>query len=65
MIVLVVGPLVMQYPEKLKPVMDEWIQDDNLWVRRTAIIHQLSFKQNTDADMLFRYNFYSFPKYEV
>lgn len=49
-----VGPLVAANPE-LVTVMDQWIDDDNLWLNRTAILHQLSYKEATDAERLFRY----------
>ncbi len=49
-----VGPMVAGHPELLA-VMDQWIDDDNLWLNRTAIIHQLSYKENTDVERLFRY----------
>ena len=29
-----------------------WSQDDNFWIRRLAIDHQLGFKLETDADLL-------------
>ena len=35
--------------------MDEWIEDDDMWLRRSAILHQLHFKEKTDEDRLFRY----------
>jgi len=49
-----VGPLVAANPELVK-VMDTWIEDENMWLARTAIIHQLGYKENTDAGRLFRY----------
>jgi 3-methyladenine DNA glycosylase AlkD len=49
-----VGALVRHHPE-LSSTMDEWVVDENLWVARTAILHQLTFKQDTDADRLFDY----------
>ena len=49
-----VGPLIAANPE-LAPVMDDWIVDDDIWLARTAIIYQLSYKERTDADRLFRY----------
>ena len=49
-----VGPLVARHPE-LVAVMDRWIDDDDIWLARTAILHQLSFKDRTDADRLFAY----------
>ncbi|MDW7695628.1 DNA alkylation repair protein [Flammeovirgaceae bacterium SG7u.111] len=48
------GSLVKRFPE-LVETMDEWITDENMWLRRTAIIHQLKFKKNTDVGRLFRY----------
>lgn len=49
-----VGPLVAANGD-LVLVMDEWIDDDNMWLARTAILHQLSYKERTDADRLFAY----------
>ena len=49
-----VGPLVAAHPE-LGATMDIWINDDNIWVARTAILHQLSYKEGTDRTRLFRY----------
>ena len=49
-----VGPLVRRHPDLIS-TMDEWIDDENLWLARTAILHQLTYKQGTDADRLFRY----------
>ncbi|WP_327247564.1 DNA alkylation repair protein [Streptomyces sp. NBC_01320] len=50
----VAGPLVAAGPE-LKAVMDEWIEDDNLWIARTALLHQLRYRDATDAERLFGY----------
>ena len=36
-------------------VMDEALLSDNLWIRRVAIIHQLGWRDHTDAKRLFRY----------
>jgi 3-methyladenine DNA glycosylase AlkD len=50
----VVGPMVQAHPE-LADVMDRWIDDPNLWRRRTALLHQLGYKDETDAERLFAY----------
>ncbi|MFJ9806436.1 DNA alkylation repair protein [Streptomyces wuyuanensis] len=50
----VVGALVAADPG-LARVMDRWIEDDDLWVARTALLHQLRHKEATDAGRLFRY----------
>lgn len=51
----VIGGMVLKYRSDLQPVMDKWIDDDNMWIRRTAIIHQLSYKSETNSQVLFRY----------
>ncbi|GGJ17916.1 DNA alkylation repair protein [Deinococcus roseus] len=50
----VVGHLVRQDADLL-PQMDVWSQDQDFWVRRTAILHQLSYKKHTDEARLFAY----------
>ncbi|MET8452778.1 DNA alkylation repair protein [Streptomyces sp. NPDC005209] len=49
-----VGALVAADPE-LVADMDRWIADDDLWVARTALLHQLRYKERTDTDRLFAY----------
>lgn len=49
-----VGPLVAADPA-LAAVMDEWIEDEDLWAARTALLHQLRFRSATDTDRLFAY----------
>ncbi|QIP87654.1 DNA alkylation repair protein [Streptomyces sp. Tu 2975] len=48
----VVGPLVAADPE-LGAVMDEWIDDEDMWLVRTALLHQLRFRAATDSGRLF------------
>ncbi|MET7699412.1 DNA alkylation repair protein [Streptomyces sp. NPDC005485] len=50
----VVGGLVTADPA-LKADMDAWIEDDDLWVARTALLHQLRYKDATDTERLFAY----------
>jgi 3-methyladenine DNA glycosylase AlkD len=50
----VVGPMVTREPG-LAAAMDDWIDDDDLWVVRTALLHQLFYKRDTDAERLFAY----------
>ncbi|WP_327412717.1 DNA alkylation repair protein [Streptomyces sp. NBC_01233] len=49
-----VGPLVAADPE-LAEVMDEWIEDEDLWLVRAALLHQLRYKAATDTGRLFAY----------
>ena len=48
-----VGPMVAAHD--LGAVMDDWIHDDDFWVARTAILHQLGYKDRTDGERLFGY----------
>jgi len=49
-----VGTIVAAHPEG-GAEMDLWIEDPDRWVARSAILHQLRYKENTDRDRLFRY----------
>ncbi len=50
-----IGDLVVRSPDEVWPVVDTWIADENMWLRRTAIICQVGAKERTDADRLFRF----------
>lgn len=50
----VAGPLVAADPA-LGTVMDRWIEDDDLWIARTALLHQLRYGSLTDTGRLFGY----------
>ena len=49
-----IGQIILNFPETGQ-IMDTWIEDDNMWVRRTAILHQLQFKIKTNENRLFYY----------
>lgn len=49
-----VGPLVARHP-RLVSTTDAWLTDADRWLVRAAILHQLTFKEATDAKRLFRY----------
>lgn len=46
-----VGFIVQQNP-KISKLMLKWSIDDNFWIRRTAILHQLSQKEQTNKVLL-------------
>lgn len=48
----VVGPLVAATPA-LRDDMDRWLASDDRWLARSALLHQLGYKSQTDADWLF------------
>jgi 3-methyladenine DNA glycosylase AlkD len=49
----VIGPMVAADPA-LIATMDRWI-DDDLWIARAALLHQLTYRDRTDAERLFGY----------
>src|SRR5262249_16703771 len=50
----VVGPLVARYPT-LVHTMDAWCADVDVWLIRSAILHQTRYRDATDRERLFRY----------
>jgi 3-methyladenine DNA glycosylase AlkD len=50
----IVGDLVRAH-RPLAATMDEWSADDNIWLARTAILHQLHWGVETDTRRLFSY----------
>ena len=46
---------VVRADRELQTEMDEWIHDDDFWVARSAILHQLMWKDDLNAERLFRY----------
>jgi 3-methyladenine DNA glycosylase AlkD len=49
----VVGVLVLNHRE-LRADMDEWLVDEDRWVARVALLHQLGWKAEADPDWQFR-----------
>jgi 3-methyladenine DNA glycosylase AlkD len=46
------GVLVGNHPE-LRREMDRWLGEEDLWLRRSALLHQLLWRDRTDAEWLF------------
>jgi len=51
-----VGTVWRKEREAVGPIMDSWINDEDLWIRRAAILGQLKHGVETDAGRLFRYS---------
>lgn len=45
--------LLLADPATMRPTLDAWIDDDDLWLRRVALLSHLDAKERTDAAMLF------------
>ena len=50
-----VGAVMLNHRGAAAPVVRKWVDDENLWLRRTAIIAQLGHKDKTDEAMLFEF----------
>ncbi len=48
-----VAVLLATYPDRIKPTLRAWARHDNIWLRRVAIISQISFKNETDLTLLY------------
>jgi 3-methyladenine DNA glycosylase AlkD len=48
-----VGTVLLEHRDRTTPLLRKWLGDDDLWLRRTAIISQLTHKAATDAAFLF------------
>jgi 3-methyladenine DNA glycosylase AlkD len=49
-----VGTIVLRYPDSVS-TMDSWLVAENMWLARSALLHQLRYRERTDKDRLFRY----------
>lgn len=48
-----VGGLFARFPEIRDTHIGRWRRRENIWLRRTTLIFQLRYKENTDEDLLF------------
>ena len=51
----VVGRLAARHPDEVLPVLDTWIVHEDVWLVRSALLHQLKWKDAVDRDRLARY----------
>ena len=47
----VIGDVELQDP-RVKKLMLKWSNDENIWIKRSAIEHQLNLKDKTDCELL-------------
>lgn len=50
-----VGRVLLDERAEVSKFMDRWVDDNDLWIRRTAIIFQIKHKERTDHRRLFSY----------
>lgn len=51
----IMGYMFSTYPKLISQYSDLWIEDENIWLQRSAILYQLHYKGGTDEERLFRY----------
>lgn len=43
------------FPQLTKPISEKWVNSNNMWLQRSAILFQLKYKTETDTELLFNY----------
>jgi len=47
-----VGFILLNYPDLRNEYLSVWLQSDNIWLNRTALLFQLRYRQETDFELL-------------
>ncbi|WP_046756733.1 DNA alkylation repair protein [Kordia jejudonensis] len=50
----VFGKYLLQFPEQKRKMLDFYSESENMWLNRSAILYQLSYKNETDEAELFK-----------
>jgi 3-methyladenine DNA glycosylase AlkD len=50
-----VGAVYGNFRAQTRPTIERWIDDEDLWIRRAALLSHLKHKRDTDAAQLFRH----------
>ena len=50
-----IGAYLKKYPDFNVTYPEKWINSDNLWFRRTALLYQLKYKKETDFERMKSY----------
>ncbi len=48
-----VGEYFRKYPERREEYIKKWLSSGDIWLQRTCLLFQLSYKEETDVDLLF------------
>jgi 3-methyladenine DNA glycosylase AlkD len=43
------------FPKQIKPITGKWNQSENIWLQRSSLLFQKSYKENIDTGLLTRY----------
>ena len=50
-----VGLHFKRYPELIRPVTERWMASEYFWLQRVCIIFQLTYRAQTDQELMFAY----------
>ncbi|WP_245917539.1 DNA alkylation repair protein [Bacillus canaveralius] len=50
-----VGKIAAEHPGMIEEYLEGWANGENLWLRRSALLFQLKYKNKTNAQLLYRY----------
>ena len=50
-----VGKLLLEHRSEMQPILDGWVEDDDMWLRRSALLAHLTHKERTDESKLFEH----------
>ncbi|KKK38031.1 DNA alkylation repair protein [Mesobacillus campisalis] len=50
-----VGKIAADHPELIQEEIEHWAVASDMWLRRSAIIFQLKYKERTNEELLYRY----------
>jgi 3-methyladenine DNA glycosylase AlkD len=48
-----VGAFMREYPALIPETINRWIESEDMWLRRSAILFQLNYREATDEKLLF------------
>lgn len=48
----IIGGILRPFPDLVRAHARAWIESDNIWLQRTAILVQLKYREQTDFDLL-------------
>ena len=46
------GAYFKKYPEQINVTIKKWLNSNNIWLQRSALLFQLKYKENLDTDLL-------------
>jgi len=49
------GDYFKKFPDEILPITKKWMDSENFWLQRTALLFQLKYKKNTDTSLFEEY----------